>query len=390
MRQTWATGIVAVHKEPLVEPRVQQVISSLLEEFPVEKVVDVALAEVRAEVPAFRSIDPVQMREDVAGALSLAAAVIRSGVDRGGLEGDALRSIGALRAEQGVDVDAMLAGFRIVARNAIEAVLELAATHGIDAAATLELTRTVWVHCDNAAAALAAGHRAFTASTGPPSIRSGEAPLRRLVHGGLGETSVIAACEELGLVPDDGYVVLVVGGSAADVPGRLLASYADTGTGTRPGRVVGLASRPPLEPWGVPVGYGDKVPPCELASSYRGALLAWEMAASFALEAPQHPDDVQLLRAVHEQPDLGDRFVERCFGHLDEARRATTRETLCAWFGAQGSTEAAAEALFVHRNTLRYRLRAFADSSGLSLERPEDAFTVWWALRRLDELEHAV
>ena len=58
MRQTWATGIVPVHKEPLVDPRLQQVMSSLLEEFPVEKVVDVALAEVRAEVPAFRSIDP--------------------------------------------------------------------------------------------------------------------------------------------------------------------------------------------------------------------------------------------------------------------------------------------------------------------------------------------
>ena len=110
------------------------------------------------------------MREDVAGALALAAAVIRSGVDRGGLEGDALRSIGALRAEQGVDVDAMLAGFRIVARDAIEAVLELAATHGVDAAATLELTRAVWVHCDNAAAALAAGHRALTASPGRPAV----------------------------------------------------------------------------------------------------------------------------------------------------------------------------------------------------------------------------
>jgi putative transposase len=313
--------------------------------------------------------------------------VIRSGVDRGGLEGDALRSIGAMRAEQGVDVDAMLAGFRIVARTAIDAVLELAASHGVDAAATLELTRAVWVHCDDAAAALASGHRGFGESSAQTSlqavVRPGEAPLRRLVHGGLGEESVVVACEELGLLPDDRYVVVVAGGTGPDVRRRLLASYADTGTD----RTVGLVAGPPLERWGVPVGYGGTVPPRELGTSFHGALLAWEMAATFALEEPQHPDDVQLLRAVHEQPELGDRFVERCFGHLDETRRAATRETLRAWFGAQGSADAAADALFVHRNTLRYRLRAFSDSSGLHLDRPEDAFTVWWALRRLDELD---
>ncbi len=52
--------------------------------------------------------------------------------------------------------------------------------------------------------------------------------------------------------------------------------------------------------------------------------------------------------------------------------------------------DAAADALFVHRNTLRYRLRTYAESAGLNLDRPEDAFTVWWALRRLDEREHLV
>ena len=90
---------------------------------------------------------------------------------------------------------------------------------------------------------------------------------------------------------------------------------------------------------------------------------------------------------MHEPPELGDAFVEQCFGHLDETRRAALRETLHAWFAAQGSTDAAAEALFVHRNTLRYRLRSFTESTGLSLDRPEDAFTVWWAMRRLDELK---
>jgi putative transposase len=388
MRQTWPTGIVPVHKEPLVDPEVREVVTGLLEEFPVEQVVDAALADVRAEVPDFLAIDPEQMREDVSGALVLAVAVIRNGVDRGGLEGDALRSIGAMRAEQGVDIDAMLAGFRIVARTAIEAVLDLAASQGVDAGVTLELTRAVWLHCDEAAAALATGHRGFTESAAltSTSTSTGEAPLRRLVHGGLGPASVLEACAELGRAPAAAHVVVVArepGGPGRD---RLLASYTDSGAG----RLVGLATTPPRDPWGVPVGFGDEVLPGDLRLSFEGALVAFEMADTFGLADPQHPDDVRLLRAVHEQPGFGDAFVERCFGHLDEPRRAAARQTLQAWFAAHGSVDAAADALFVHRNTLRYRLRTYAESAGLNLDRPEDAFTVWWALRRLDEREHLV
>ena len=285
-----------------MDPPVLEVVAALLEEFPVEQVAEAALADVRAEVPDFLAIDPEQMREDVSGALVLAVAVIRNGVDRGGLEGDALRSIGAMRAEQGVDIDAMLAGFRIVARTAIEAVLDLAATQGVDAGVTLELTRAVWLHCDDAAAALATGHRGFTESAAltPTSTSPGEAPLRRLVHGGLGPASVLEACTELGLDPAAGYVVVVArepGGT-----GRLLASYTDSGAG----RLVGLLATPPRDPWGVPVGFGDEVLPGDLRLSFEGALVAFEMAVAFGLADPQHPDDVRLLRAVHEQPELGD------------------------------------------------------------------------------------
>jgi hypothetical protein len=265
-------------------------------------------------------------------------------------------------------------------------VLEVASARGVDSAATLELTRAAWVHSDEAAGALASGHRRFTESSPHHAALPAEASLRRLVHGGLGDESVAAASQELGLGLHDDYVVVVAGAGRPDVAHRLLASYADA----RSDRVVGIAASQPLDPWGVPVGYGDRVPPSELPTSFQGAQAAWEMAEAFALHEPQHPDDVQLLRAVHELPGLGDRFVERCFGHLDQARRDATRETLHAWFASQGSADAAADALHVHRNTLRYRLRTFAEASGLSLDRPEDTFTVWWALRRLDQIDHLV
>ena len=158
--------------------------------------------------------------------------------------------------------------------------------------------------------------------------------------------------------------------------------YADTDGD----RVIGLVDVLPKEPWDCRVGYGDAAPPTDLRHSYQGAVQALRMAEAFGLDRPQHPEDVRLLRPVHEMPALGDEFVERCFGHLDPSRRAAVVETLRAWFATAGSVDAAAEALYVHRNTLRYRLRTFADATGLSLDRPEDSFLVWWAVRRLDAL----
>ena len=51
------------------------------------------------------------------------------------------------------------------------------------------------------------------------------------------------------------------------------------------------------------------------------------------------------------------------------------------------SLEAAARALFVHANTVRYRLRRIAEVSGLVPTEPRDAFTLRVALTvgRLDQ-----
>ena len=44
--------------------------------------------------------------------------------------------------------------------------------------------------------------------------------------------------------------------------------------------------------------------------------------------------------------------------------------------------ERAAERLFVHKNTLRYRISGFEELTGATLRDPAVAFGVWWALER--------
>src|SRR5690606_28988163 len=62
------------------------------------------------------------------------------------------------------------------------------------------------------------------------------------------------------------------------------------------------------------------------------------------------------------------------------------RETLDAFFAAGGVLESAARALYVHPNTVRYRLRRVAEVTGLTPSRPRDAFALRLALTigRLD------
>ena len=55
-------------------------------------------------------------------------------------------------------------------------------------------------------------------------------------------------------------------------------------------------------------------------------------------------------------------------------------ETLTAYFAANGSLEGTARALFVHPNTVRYRLRQVAELTGLTPSSPRDALTLQIAM----------
>jgi DNA-binding PucR family transcriptional regulator len=58
-------------------------------------------------------------------------------------------------------------------------------------------------------------------------------------------------------------------------------------------------------------------------------------------------------------------------------------ETLEAWLEAFGDVAAAAAALYIHPNTLRYRLRRITELSGLDLTDPEQRFAAMLQLRVL-------
>ncbi|POB09584.1 hypothetical protein CO251_15355 [Sulfobacillus sp. hq2] len=95
-----------------------------------------------------------------------------------------------------------------------------------------------------------------------------------------------------------------------------------------------------------------------------------------------------LLRQI--APEDRARFVTEVFGPLltlSEPERAVLLETMDIFFENQNQASEAAKALYVHRNTVLYRIRKLEDLLHRSLSDAEDLLTVRVALLFLKELD---
>ena len=177
-------------------------------------------------------------------------------------------------------------------------------------------------------------------------------------------TAAIAGTDMLGSVQGDRMVV-VLGGSELTAPDAALGVVARFVAVFGPGPVV---VGPAVEHL------------MEAAASTREALSAYRSAAGW----PEAPRPVSSADLLPERALSGD-------GH---ARRALARnlydpllaagggllETLVTFLDQGLSVEAAARVLFVHANTVRYRLRRIHEVTGYSPTDPRDAYALRLAL----------
>jgi len=176
--------------------------------------------------------------------------------------------------------------------------------------------------------------------------------------------SAIAGVDVLGAVQGDRMVVILGGGSltsadrAAAVVRTFVAAFG-------PGPVV---IGPPVEHL------------MDAASSTREALSGFRAAAAWP-EAPRPVTSHDLLpeRALagdgHARRELARSLYDPLLG-----AGGGLMETLVTFFDHGSSVEAAARALFVHANTVRYRLRRIHEVSGYSPTDPRDAYALRLAL----------
>ncbi|MEU6074755.1 helix-turn-helix domain-containing protein [Micromonospora sp. NPDC047074] len=161
-------------------------------------------------------------------------------------------------------------------------------------------------------------------------------------------------------------LVIVLGGAADPIAatGKLLDAFGDG-----------------------PVVVGPAVPSLDEATeSARAALAGFRAAPAWpAAPRPVPADDLLPERALAGDPEARRRLRHDVYATLVRAG-GELLETLDAFFAAGGTLESAARTLFVHPNTVRYRLRRISDVTGFSPLTARDAFALQVALTvgRLD------
>src|SRR3954447_18712898 len=176
-----------------------------------------------------------------------------------------------------------------------------------------------------------------------------------------------------------------------DIRRTARASHLDVLTGVQGDRLVAIlggagdslrATRHLVDQFGAgPVVIGPTVPDLLGAGASAAAAVAGLLAAPAWPDAPRPvlADDLLPERALNGDPLARQHLVQEIYRPLTASGTALV-ETLAAFLEQAASLEATARLLFVHPNTVRYRLRRVAEGTGYAPTDPRQAFALRLAL----------
>jgi hypothetical protein len=297
---------------------------------------------------------------------------------------DGAYTLGRGEARQGRSTDVLLAAYRVGARTAWRELSAVAVSHKVPGETLGVFAELVFAYIDRLSALSVAGHADELAKTGLARQRQREQLVRQLLASAPiedlrviaeraawtppltltaiavsrgHEGSIGAALDPRTLeVPEDAIhalpphvTVLLV----PDVGGKARPAFIDSIGGA--GTVIG-----PARPWSA------------AAASVRRVLRALEIAAAYdrPLDTDEHLVELVVRADGEALADLRERTLAPLHG-LRPSARDKLIDTLRAWIVHQGRRDAVAEALFVHPQTVRYRLGQLRELYGDRLEDPE-------------------
>jgi hypothetical protein len=160
-------------------------------------------------------------------------------------------------------------------------------------------------------------------------------------------------------------------------PRRGLAAFLD-------GDLVGFVQAPLPSSVRATVGVGPAAPLLELANSFRLATRAFEGAEATGATGPVAMEQLGLWPAVIADGDVGDELVRRIIDPV--LAQGTTGdailETVMRYLQNDLRLEVTAQEMYLHVNTVRYRLRRFEELVGMALRHLDDLVQIWWAIQR--------
>jgi hypothetical protein len=303
----------------------------------------------------------------------------------------ALADIGEARALQGVPIEDMLRAWRIGIQVVIDESARISVDEAIAPAATLDFVRAILAWADVAMLATATAHRRAELQLARQDEDRRATLVRGLLFGTLPMAEVRDELRAYGLDPAGEYVAVRArpsaagGGRALDAALGFLdaAPYRSGMRVTLDGDVAGFLRERPTKELSGTVGVGPPRTLDQLADSFRLATRAFVCAGRFALDGIHSIEDLGLLASIADDRDVGDALTRRYIAPLGDGNSGLElAATLRAYFDCAMNVERAAEQLYVHANTVRYRINRFEEQTGAKLREPGIAFEVWWALQR--------
>ena len=305
-------------------------------------------------------------------------------------ETEQLATVAETRAEQGLPVEALLQAYRLGTHLVWERARQLAEADAVDPSVLLEAAELVWHWSEQVTARAAATHRRAELALARHDQQYRTEFLRAAVLGTLTVPALREQAPRHGLDPDRPYqaVRAAAGGVPLHAVERALvdAAGSEVLAGVIDSDLVGLVpaglERRRLAALGTTVGVGPLVSLASAPQSFAVASQVLRTAVGFGRSGVFDLASLGPLVAVASQAELGEELARRYLGPLAAVRHRgrPLRQSVEQYLAAGLHIDNSARALFVHPNTMRYRLRRFEEVTGARLDRVEDLVGIWWAL----------
>jgi hypothetical protein len=352
-------------------------------------------SEILRTLPSYRRVPAEQLATAFAFELERVLQAARAhGEDVADDELAGLAAIGEARARQRVPAGDMLLAWRIGVQVVLSHSRQIAERLGVGPAEILEFVQSLLAWSDRAMAITAGAHRRAELDVTITELEERRQVVRGALLGTLAPEDLRVRAERSGLDPTREYVAISsplpedgtttalerrLGFHDAVRPRRGLSAILD-------GSFVGLLREPPAADADVTVGVGPPRPLSRLNESFTLAARAARTATAYGLGGVRSFDSLGALPAVMDDTQTGDALARRYLDPLGSSAPEIL-ETVRAYFDHQANVEQAAEALHVHPNTVRYRLKRLEELSGARLRDPLTALEVWWAVQRRSLVE---
>ncbi|MEU4690252.1 helix-turn-helix domain-containing protein [Actinoplanes sp. NPDC023714] len=349
------------------------------------------IAAITMEVPAYAEAFAGELGHKIERAVQAALGTFFDLVSRPGADGGVpLRAalsgayaLGRGEARSGRSLDALLAAYRVGARVAWRELAAISVGAGQQAAVVADFAEMVFAYIDELSAASVAGHADELAASGRIRMRHLQELAQALVAGEPAHV-IQAAAEQAEWTPPQTLTAIMLPERAArwviDLLDPRTLQLADA-VPELPGMTVLLVpdpqgeSRPTL--FRLLTGHSAMIGPTrpwlEAQSSVNRVIRVHELcrpAGGGVVDTEDHLASVVVTADPSALADLRARALAPLAGERGAAA-AKLVETLRSWLLHQGRREDVAAELFVHPQTVRYRMARLRELYGDRLKEPE-------------------